>query len=129
MGLENGIRIKDFAQNSLIEKFFRSPFGYRVDNEIEICYWRRCRNIRSMILNILHEPINTCNYEFVLTRKDIIRIKKGLKLFLNKSCAWRDSAWEFYEIEESLKRDVRNLRILSFLMKFKNFNVYFYDSY
>lgn len=100
--------------------------------DFEICYWRKCWNIRNMIIEIIKDTyINVISEP--LTPDDIDNIIKGLKSL--NSDNWQDddgSIWDWdgednYSIH--IKHDIENLQSLRKLMDKYKLEVYFYDSY
>ena len=149
MGLDNGIILKtrrplvdaDFYNEEnermiLSHDMWRMPVEPNEDGwyEYEICYWRKCWNIRERILNILggdRGDIGGGYYED-LTTTDILGISDAIYLLLyNGAEHWRDSIWEFEEVVPNLGADIAKL---GWLVRFMEKNamsceVEFYDSY
>jgi len=139
MGLDNGIAIKMNKNISKdvedILKYFEDPFG-------EVCYWRKCWNIRNKILESLNDKYELWDeYEYFLDEEDIQEIIKILTSFNKENwiCgnAFSDgSIWEWDEIKDNLKSSLNNLYYLLGIIKTYNannmevpFQIYFYDSY
>lgn len=129
MGLDNGICIrcepdkKDFYVNYFID----------VDGDYdnpEICYWRKCWNVREAILNVLHAKPD--QFEFKIEADDIKPIIRKLLELMDKE-VWDgsdESIWEFDEIKDTLVKQIANLHLLRKLFeKEPDLEVYFYDSY
>lgn len=139
MGLDNGLRLhtkdpidfpKEIADyiNSLSVDL-RSPFPY----EYELCYWRKCWNVRCEIGHALQAQ----NMEYVakawLTIADVKNIWRAIQqLYLKRAWESGESIWSWSEIKDHLTRD---LLILEWLISFmrqhdeKEYMVEFYDSY
>ena len=127
MGLDNGICVRGLKRNSLIGRLFKYPFDEDYGEAPDICYWRKCWNIRGMIFSLFG---GAEAYRSDLTRDDILFIRDEIKYMLAHPDEWHGSIWEFSEIESTLKRDSRNLLILYLLMGVKKgLQPYFYDSY
>ena len=116
MGLDNGIIIKN--KNDTKKE--------------EICYWRKCWNIRRLIFDCI-TPDNKEEWcsEFRLSLNDLMDIYYALKS-LNKE-NWNDnggSIWEWEEIKKGLKNDIKEINKLIKRMKRQpNLEIIFYDSY
>ncbi len=113
MGLDNGIIIKN---KNGIEKE-------------EICYWRKCWNIRRLIFECI-DP-NKMLFEYSLSLDNLVDIYYALKT-LNKE-NWSEnggSIWEWEEIRKGLKRDIKTLnKLIKRMKKESDLEVIFYDSY
>ena len=132
MGLDNGILARSQTTIPALRKYVYEIYpldeqGYVV---YELCYWRKCWNIRSIILHSVLRSRNTDQYEFPLSAdhiKDIIDYLSGLN---NKN--WHDSGgsiWEFSEQRGHIKRHIKALRTLLKVMRKHEIDVWFYDSY
>lgn len=115
MGLDNGIVVKD-----------------RLNPENEICYWRKCWNIRSAIFDIIGRPsLEDETYEYSLSLENVVDIYYMLKNL--KKDNWYEngsSIWEWDEIKKGIKRDIKELnRLIKAMKKNENLEVFFYDSY
>ena len=112
MGLDNGIIIK-----------------YKNGIEEEICYWRKCWNIRKLIFDCIDS--NEMLFEYSLSLDDLVDIYNALKT-LNKE-NWSEnggSIWEWEEIRKGLKRDIKTLnKLIKRMKKEPDLEVIFYDSY
>ena len=119
MGLDNGIRIYVTHKAEIVanmpETIAEIVDANRWDtDEIEICYWRKCWNIRSAIIHVSEQGINY-NGEgggFDLTEDDLYSIRGELMEFLmNGEDAWNSeplnsSIWSFKEIRHHLADDI-----------------------
>ena len=112
MGLDNGIVIKN-----------------KDGTKEEICYWRKCWNIRRLIFDCI-DP-NKLLFEYSLSLGDLVDIYYALKT-LNKE-NWNEnggSIWEWEEIKKGLKRDIKELgKLIKRMKKEPELEVIFYDSY
>lgn len=136
MGLDNGIVLK--TKNTIIEKpdwvkFIGDPAEH--DDgflEYDICYWRKCWNIREAIFNIL-ENDDRREWEFELSLNQVVAIRDRLCRFLTEGEDWEelgDSIWSFEEMIPVLTEDILNLSwLIEYMKKDVHAIVYFYDSY
>ena len=130
MGLDNGVRIKNFDKN--YKKFFTPMFDWEdEDGEFEICYWRKCWNVREVFIETLH--MSNSVYEKEIEIDDIDALIRHLTPLLSKD-GWEegeyDSIWTFEESFPGMIDCVCNLKMLKFYMQeHPNCKVYFYDSY
>ena len=135
MGLDNGIQIKrNTSTNSIPElKQFELAYDNKHQFDFEICYWRKCYNIRNMIMDVVESARDNDNSD-ILTTTDIEKIIHGLQSF--NSANWQEnggSIWDWddeeYPYSEKIQRDIENLKNLHTLMEKYDLEVYFYDSY
>ena len=131
MGLDNGIEVRRNAHTSSIPELLQFELDY--DKDFEVCYWRKCWNIRDDILWIIGERFGD-QYEYVLTKEDIDQIIKLLESYNagnfedSGSCIW-DWDDEEYPYSEKVQQDIESLKVLRQLMDKYELDVYFYDSY
>lgn len=135
MGLDNGIQIKrNTSTNSIPElKQFELAYDNKHQFDFEVCYWRKCYNIRNMIMDVVESAYDNDNSD-ILTTTDIEKIIHGLQSF--NSANWQEnggSIWDWddeeYPYSEKIQRDIENLKNLQMLMEKYDLEVYFYDSY
>ena len=135
MGLDNSIQIKrNTSTNSIPElKQFELSYDNKHQFDFEICYWRKCYNIRNMIMDVVESARDNDNSD-ILTTTDIEKIIRGLQSF--NSANWQEnggSIWDWddeeYPYSEKIQRDIENLKNLQTLMEKYDLEVYFYDSY
>jgi hypothetical protein len=139
VGLDNGIIIKRTPETKKIKELRRFEYWdvhYEeedVNYSYDICYWRKCWNVRDMIFENIHKykcaPIKT-DCRWALNIEAIDGVIEGLKAF-NKD-NWDDdrgSIWSFQEMKKKLRQNVRDLKSIKKLMKKYNLVVEFYDSY
>ena len=135
MGLDNSIQIKrNTSTNSIPElKQFELAYDNKHQFDFEICYWRKCYNIRNMIMDVVEGARDNDNSD-ILTTTDIEKIIHGLQSF--NSANWQEnggSIWDWddeeYPYSEKIPRDIENLKNLQTLMEKYDLEVYFYDSY
>lgn len=127
MSLDNGIILK--AKEELKVPFYVNIHKYPMSvRTYEICYWRKCWELRRRILNILGEKDNQNSY--TLTPVQVKRIRRVLKQYLNSPTLWEENFWMWKEIKPTIRRGVRNLYWLELYMKkHKEAEVFFYDSF
>ncbi len=131
MGLDNGICVKRTARTESIPELsrFEEEWEKEYRFNFEVCYWRKCWNVRHRILDVITNPFGE-EYKIHLGIDDIDRITEVLKSF-NKD-NWEDEGWciwEFDEMKDNLKTQIANLGTLKRLMQEHELEVYFYDSY
>lgn len=141
MGLDNGVTIK-IKKNNKLKKEIINSFGSNAEHfysndtyeTIEVCYWRKCWNIRAMFLFVLADTKNDL-YEYRIKPKHIDALIRNLH-YMQDRRVWEKSnefgscIWEYDEIINNLKQQERNLRQIKELFK-KHPKLYvgFYDSY
>lgn len=132
MGLDNGIILKTKNKIENIPEYIKiSEINYDNDKNFysyDICYWRKCWNIRNKIFIIAKNSVDGGIGE--LTISDIETIKNILFEFLCNGENWDGSIWEFGEMIPQLAQDIVNLSWLTNYLKnnSKSYS-YFYDSY
>ena len=135
MGLDNSIKVKRNEYTNKIRGLQRFNLDYDKEHkyDFEVCYWRKCWNVRSKIFDVVRNVHNNDISE-PLTIEDINNILKALKSF--NSSNWQDnggSIWDWddaeYPYSKKIKQDIGNLKRLVRLMKKYDLEVYFYDSY
>lgn len=128
VGLDNYIIVKSWQD---IQEFAKYPLLERDDiYEYDICYWRKCWNIRNIILNNIEDQDKE-KEEYLLSQNDIQIIIGILKSF-NKD-NWNDNGgsiwdWDRYR-KKRLRENIKKLKHLLKMMKKYDFEVYFIDSY
>lgn len=134
MGLDNGISVrrktKAFERNYDWFKNFDEKWCKDHEYDVDICYWRKCWNIRNAIFDKIdgvHDNENSRN----LTVKDIDQIIEILASFNEDN--WDDdigSIWSWEEFQPRLCEQCAALMELRELMcADPEIEVYFYDSY
>jgi hypothetical protein len=136
MGLDNGINVKRTPETNKIEelKVFSQDWDKDLRYNFEVCYWRKCWNIRNDIfcLGIGNDE----SYSNNLTKENIEQIIELLQSY--NSDNWTDGGsciWEWEDDEdgwsysEHIKHDIESLKLLRDLMDKYELEVYFYDSY
>lgn len=127
MGLDNGIKVKDITKEDRLKYGISIPYN---ETDDDICYWRKCWNIRSVILKILHLGEEGGFYKF--DPEDIPAIIKGLyNLIVNKD-EWNDNdcIWEYKDMVPTILRNILDLdRLIFYLKDHPDAEILFYDSY
>lgn len=144
MGLDNGIILTlnhkidvdsiPYNVNIELDEYGLSD-GRHKGFEYDICYWRKCWNIREKIIDILHAPQDGGIYE--IDKPDqILLIRDVIANFLAHPETWEEgfggSIWDIFEIAPSLIQNIFNLNWLYDYMeenKGAKIKVEFYDSY
>ena len=113
MGLDNGIIVKN-----------------KNDTKEEICYWRRCWNIRNKIFEIIEKHSDE-EYKYFLSLDNVVDIYYMLKNLNKKN--WFDdgsSIWDWEDIKKSIKGNIKALnKLIKRMKKEPELEVIFYDSY
>ena len=130
MGLDNGIVLK---MNSVDAKKAGCPFldcNYD-DNEVDICYWRKCYGLRDLIFEEL--KLDDSNSYYSLTRDNIDTLVDLLIFLVESEESWINNAESIWEYDEYLPNMCRCILKLTWLKEYwethPDIKVYFYDSY
>lgn len=130
MGLDNGITIKFTKPLKSIPLFLKNISEYDKDDSIgeyEICYWRKCWNIRREIIAALNDH-NNINFKALDEIYTILTNFQSRK-YWNEN---HDSIWEYDEIKHTLRTQRKRLKQLKNFLKRNpdlECKIYFYDSY
>ena len=134
MGLDNGIMVENVTNPKAIDILAKWQDPWNKDEvTYEICYWRKCYNIRTAILDICCEK-SPGDGEYDLDISEVCAIKGYLeslneKIWDNKSL-YRGSIWTWEEHEPQNQKHIEALTDLIEAMKYDSgMRVYFYDSY
>ena len=132
MGLDNGIEIKRRADlPAAAFAYFDEEWCAKNNYDLEVAYWRKCWNVRSIIFDLLNiEDFN--DSQTPMTVEDVDAVIAALRKINKKN--WLDrgtTAWEWKEFKDIQRRNIRNLRRLCYVTQKKPevFEVYFYDSW
>ena len=134
MGLDNGIIIKRNEYSNKIKALKRFVDSYDKEEkyDFDVCYWRKCWNVRHDILNILDSGEDE-EYYFILSIKNVKQIIKILKSYNEKTWeygGWNGSIWLWSEHKKVNRKHIKNLkRLIRLMKKYPELEVYFYDSY
>lgn len=136
MGLDNAICVKRNKYTEGIPELvahFEDEWDKKHEYDFEIVYYRKCWNVRSMIMSTIFHARNG-SYSDNMTKEEVEKIIKGLQSFSSEN--WYEdggSIWDWdneeYPYSEKIQRDIENLKILRELMDKYDLEVYFYDSY
>lgn len=136
MGLDNGIQVRRTPETNKITelKVFNRYWDEELKYDFEVCYWRKCWNIRHMIMDRVEGCLDCL--DTILTKNDIDNIIDGLDSF--NGANWDldgGSIWEWtsdedgWSYSEYVKQNIEDLKLLRHLMDMYDLEVYFYDSY
>lgn len=132
MGLDNGIMIKRRADlPAAAFAYFDDEWRVKYDYNLEVAYWRKCWNVRDVILDVLHVPFDN-DSQTTMTVEDVDAVIAALCKINKKNWLDRGSTiWEWKDFKNIQRRNIRNLRRLRYMMKKEPdvFEVYFYDSW
>lgn len=142
MGLDNGITLTTRTKLDLNDWEIKPDYitvefdewGTEDSNKgyvYNICYWRKCWNVRSDILEILDAGRERGIYR-IETVSQVLRIREALVNYLLYPERWGDSIWSMDEMAPHLAQDIMNLGWLVDYMKEhkgEKFVIEFYDSY
>lgn len=130
MGLDSGVIIKKNDKTEAVDDKLSALFEeYTHGQYYDVCYWRKCYNLRNEILYIIGHRFDE-EYEFGLDVEDVEQIIEYLSSINEDN--WEDSGqsiWEWNEMEEHIQNDIENLNALVELMNEHDMDVVFYDSY
>ena len=110
---------------------FDKDWHAKYEYDLDVAYWRKCWNIRSIIYHVLGaREDNDC--QIPMTREDVLVIIAELKQINGKN--WYDlpgdSIWSWTEFKDQHKNNIANLKKLArWMKKYPNMEVYFYDSW
>lgn len=132
MGLDNGIEIKRRADlPTLAFTYFDKEYRAKYNYDLEVAYWRKCWNVRSIIMDTLDVKENNDSHT-TMTIDDVDAVITALCKINKKNWLNRGSTiWDWKEFKNIQHRNIRNLRRLRYMMQKKPevFEVYFYDSW
>ena len=134
MGLDNGIMLKIIDK----EKFGPMPAWIKREEwedkynfDYEILYWRKCWNVRAVILFYLNGHQE--GGDFPMNLDDLEYINKTLKkLYTKKNWDERQSIWSWDEIKDTYTHNLKYAEKIAKWLKDKpvgSYELYFYDSY
>lgn len=128
MGLDNGIRIKNRRRESLFLWPFRYPFEKDYDEDVEICYWRKCYALRDSILLGIG-VLKSDGYDYPLSIRQVKRVSRIIRGYFRNPGEW-ESFWTFDESKMALRKNLWNLWWLRWWMRLHpKETVFFYDSF
>lgn len=137
MGLDNGLLLHTTTRIRNIPKEVRGRLGDSwVDEDgyvYEVCYWRKCYNIRHRVGKELTGVIDAADYS--KEDLDIGDVKSIWHIINHVNNRWiwdyvdDNSIWTYDEIHDQLDEDLLYLEWLIDFMKHNECRVEFYDSY
>lgn len=145
MGLDNGILLVIHGKIDEDDDLLRVPGIERADwrkddqdknlNYYEICYWRKCWNIRDAILGVVDK--SDVPGEYTVSETALRNIRTILENFLhNGENGWSsDSFGSYWSFERMVPQLAWDIVRISALLKYiedepnKYFEIVFYDSY
>jgi hypothetical protein len=117
----------EIAELQVFNRDWDKEFRY----DFEICYWRKCWNVRHMVMDRVAGSYD--NFEVALTKDDIDNIIDGLNSFnganwdLDGGSIWEwDGEWGY---SDYIQQNIEDLKLLRQLMDKYELEVYFYDRY
>lgn len=136
MGLDNGIVLK--LSDKKVPKDFPEQDAWWIDTQeqvgktggFHIAYWRKCWDIREIILGVLHAGQEGGDYP--VEAEDLPAIRRGIVKLLNPKNyeEQSDSIWEYEERLDGELQILLNLMWLeNHLKSHPEDTAYFYDSY
>lgn len=142
MGLDNGIMLRvrgeinpDEAILSIpgIEKNTWSETEKKGFTEYDICYWRKCWNIRGILFACCQDAEDKeNNREYELTISELVSIRDQFyEIICRGPGYWDNSIWDFEEAMNFLPWDLVRLSALIDYMEENTgrCEAFFYDSY
>lgn len=134
MGLDNGIMVKNVTNPKAIDILAKwEDHFYEDEVRYEICYWRKCQNVRGVILDICCE--NSPNdWKHELDISEVREIKGYLESLdeqiWSSESLYGGSIWTWEEYEPHNQKHIEALTDLIEAMQYDpDMRVYFYDSY
>ena len=132
MGLDNGIVARGAHINKL-PRFLNYPFedvNEKGLKEIHVCYWRKWWPFRNIVVRELSGTAGKEAYEFELTKKDLIWIRKLMKEYMLHPDKGTGGYWEKATGRRTAKMWWINLFwIIKWWHLYPDTRFYFYDSY
>lgn len=142
MGLDNGITLTTRAKLDLNDWEVKPDYitvefddwGTEESNKgyvYNICYWRKCWDLRHEIVGILRAGQDGGIYR-IESVEQVLQIRDVLIHYLLKPEDWSNSIWSMDEMAPHLAQDIMNLGWLVDYMKEhkgEKFVIEFYDSY
>lgn len=137
MGLENGIVVEGIPKEKVDSKYVIFKGELRKDfPSFHLCYWRKCWNIRKLILDCIDvDEYETDNCDFILEKYELIRIIDVLTDFRELSeeeyeLYYMNDIWGYDIMIPHIRGDISALKWLVDLYdECPNIKVTFYDSY
>lgn len=135
MGLDSGISVRRNAAFIRHYDYFErydEDWCRKYNSDVDVCYWRKCWNIRNDIFDVL-DKAKDCGESEPLMVEDIDAIIEVLAGYTKDNWeygGWEGSIWTWAEIQPRLVEQCQSLSELIDLMEEDpEIEVYFYDSY
>ena len=130
MGLDNGICIKRKSASKDALILFDKPWKAIHEYDLDIAYWRKCWNVRSVIMDALNIYEDN-DSQTAMTIDDVILVIHKLKQFKRENYyKWGGTIWEWSDFKRINRKNIKALHTLVKLMqRDPNIEVYFYDSW
>lgn len=133
MGLDNGlvVKIKDKKSFGSIPERFKKDI-FEVDS-IEMSYWRKCWNVRSLMFDVLNAKRDSDTYEFIVSADELKQFNKELKKYCrDEDWCLENQIWSIKTFRKICKDNIKNSRRIMRWLKTKpedSYEIIFYDSY
>lgn len=134
MGLDNAIQVRrnKYSNEVVALKQFEEDWDKEHKYDFEVCYWRKCWNVRSDIMSLTSAPYDGGGGHFEVTTDELKKICKLLKSY-NKD-SWGESSygsiWSWEEHKKINAKHIKNLKkLIKLTQKYPELEVYFVDSY
>ena len=137
MGLDNGIVVEGVPKEKIDNKYVIFKDELEEDSpSFHICYWRKCWNIRNLILDCINiDERESDDCDFILKKHELIGIIDVLAYFSELSeeeyeLYYANDIWGYDIMISKTKTDIDALMWLVDLYdECPNIKVIFYDSY
>lgn len=143
MGLDNGIWLvtRNKIDKDILPEYISIKYddwatkGYNNGYYYDLCYWRKCYNIRKIIFDIIEEDSGIGGDIYELENNHINKLIEAEISYLCNPSKWEEdysygkTIWEFNSILGHLAQDIATL---SWVLEYKennNIKLIFYDSY
>lgn len=133
MGLDNGliVKIKDKKSFGSIPERFKKDI-FEVDS-IEMSYWRKCWNVRSLMFDVLNAKRDEDAFEFIVSADELKQFNKELKEYCkDEDWCLENQIWSIKEFRKICKNNIKSSRRIMRWLKTKpedSYEIVFYDSY
>lgn len=145
MGLDNGLYLRvnedkhiDFPEEVVTRGKWNEVWDYNENGEvcvkgkeIDMCYWRKCWNIRQAIMNVIDEDYDGDGGMIELSIGSLKKIWHEIFRLTHKK-EWEDgeSIWTWKEMRWVLDQDLINIEwLIENMQRDPELEVYFLDSY
>lgn len=128
MGLDNGITMTQ------VSKIIKE--NYDIDFDTELCCWRKCYDIRDLMIETIGKDRFNDNEPTMLTIEDVKNFRAGLIEYMTQSYTdWYEDCYSrtIWSYEECMRREGRHIGVLSIIITVMEHSpgakVWFDDSY